>query len=483
MTPVKTKERRAALRRFLNNAWVELGVALLIIASAALLLLEVWEPHDPWWRVAGIVVSLLFAVELSLRFVVEQRKSRFFTNYFFDLLSLAPLLFPEYLWLRAFRLLRLFRLGALMSQSSRRLRAILRQTAGEQLTVLIIIAVVVVAVALVMTTIEPELRSIDDAFWWALLSLVAGEPIGVEPETTIGKLLTLLVMLGGLTVFALLTGTVSAVMADRLRMGWRTTRMEIDELEDHIIICGWNRSGPVLLREIMKTRRPLQPVVLVAEVRPADLPDGLEHDPDGYFYLGDYTRVEVLQKVGVARASRAILLADRSYPGRSDQDRDARTVLAALTIEKLYDDQVPAPAKSIFTCAELLSRDYERILKQAGVEEVVIGDEYSATILAASSRVEGVVDIANDIFSAEHGSQIFKQEVPTKWIGRKALELQYDLKVEHDCLLFAVETRVAEEPGGAAPQTKRHTITNPPAEYTMQPGDRMIVLAKEEPKW
>jgi voltage-gated potassium channel len=449
-------------------------VAGLIVLSVLLLLLEIHSPQDRFYSILGRVVNVLFFVELSVRYYAAKSKKRFFTNYWVDVLSLLPLFLPELLALRALRLLRLFRLGPLMAQSNRRIGAIFRQTYREQLTILTIILITVVIVTLGLVVLEPEVRDVEGAFWSSLFSLVAGEPIGYHPTSTIGKLLTLVIMIGGLTVFALLTGTVSAVMGDRFRKGWSINRMSLEELEGHIVVCGWNRSARVLIAEFAATEdRREHAIVIIAEKRP-ELGVELDADPDVYFLEGDYTKVEVLEKANVRHAARAVLLADKMNPMRSDQDRDARTVLAGLTIEKLNP--------KIFTCAELLSRENEEHLRLAGIEEIVIGDEYSATILATSARVRGVTEIADEIFSNRYGNQIYKRPIRREWIGMSVLELQNKIKLVYDSLLIAVERAEEDKSSGEATPYSR-TITNPPAHYAFQAGDHVILLAKKEPNW
>lgn len=473
--PREVNRRRAQLRKWLNHPITDNTVAALIVFSVIILLIEVYDPDDRFFHVLGWLVSFLFAVELCLRFAAERRKSRFFANYWIDILSVLPLFYPDFGALRALRLLRLFRLGPLMAQSNRRIGSIFRQTIGEQLTILTIIGVVVVLVTLALVTLEPQIGGVENAFWASLLSMVAGEPIGLEPRTFLGKILTLLIMMGGLTVFALLTGTVSAVMAERLQRGWTVNRVALEDLEGHIVVCGWNRSALTLLSEF-RTKRDVQhrSLVIVAETRPA-LGAELDADPDAYFVEGDYTKVDVLERCGVRTASTAILMADSSLPNRSDQDRDARTVLAGLMIEKLNPQ--------IFTCAELLSRENETHLRMAGIEEVVIGDEYSATILATSSRVRGVTEIADEIFSNRYGNQIYKKEIKPEWAGKTVLDLQHQIKFAHDSLLIAVEKSTGRESRDQRTSAYSRTITNPPAHYQFQPGDMIIFLAKEEPKW
>src|SRR5690606_36313770 len=115
---------------------------------------------------------------------------------------------------------------------------------------------------------------------------------------------------------------------------------------------GWNRRVPLIINEVTQARGHQQtPVVVVADVEEQP-PAMAAHAGNGlvYFVRGDYTRPEVLEQVRVRHAKRAIIVADTTAP-RSDQDRDARTVLAALMIERMNPE--------IYTCAELLNHDNE----------------------------------------------------------------------------------------------------------------------------
>lgn len=113
--------------------------------------------------------------------------------------------------------------------------------------------------------------------------------------------------------------------------------------------------------------------------------------------------MEVLRQAGLERAAVAILLADKTVP-RSDQDRDAHTVLAALTIEKIN--------RGIFTCVELLSRENQSHLTLAGVEEIIVPDEYGGKILAAAARNRGIVCMLDELLTRERGNNFYKSALP-----------------------------------------------------------------------
>lgn len=461
----------------MNHQAMNLTVAFLIVLSVILLFLENLYPRNAWLFWAGDLVTFLFVFELGARYYAARSKRAYFRTYWIDLLSLLSLV-SAFRAFRALRLLRLLRIGSLIGRTNRRVSSAVRQAFGAQLFIINLIFITVVTVSLALLTIEYENEAFDTmskTTWWALLSMIAGEPIGEMPVTFMGRVLTLVIMVGGLTVFALFVGTVSAVMAERLRDGAAT--MDLEELRDHIIVCGWNRSGRLLLEELEHSEETRDKhMVVVAEQRP-EFGSEIDHDPHIHFLAGDYTSSGVLKRAGIHSAASAVLLADKTVAARSDQDRDARTVLAALMMERLQP--------GIFICAELLSRDNEQHLIMAGIEEIVITDEFSATILATSSRVRGVTEIADEIFSNKYGNRIYKRPVKPEWVGKQFIDVQRVTKLEYNALLLAIEQAGvplgANPPGATTPRDLMKT--NPPADYILKEGDRLVLLAQEGPLW
>lgn len=182
-----------------------------------------------------------------------------------------------------------------------------------------------------------------------------------------------------------------------------------------------------------------------------------------YFHTADYTRIDVLQAINIVHAARAILLADASRP-RSDQDIDARTVLAALTIEKLN------PA--VYTCAQLLDRLNDVQLKVAGVDDVIVADEITSHMIAASARTQGSIEVLAELLTVQVGNQIYKTPVPPSWVDLPFWQAVDQLKQRQDALPIAIEVG----------QPKRRTLVNPPADYRLADGDQLIVIARKMPE-
>jgi voltage-gated potassium channel len=272
-------------------------------------------------------------------------------------------------------------------------------------------------------------------------------------------------MIGGLTLFAVFTGVVSAVMVQKLKGGMNVRDVELEELNDHIILCGWNRSASMIIEELQSDRQYLHtPIVLIAEFQQEpELNFEIVDRNLLYILKDDYTKIDVLKRVGVQKAKIAIILPDKTIE-RSDQDRDARTVLASLIIEKLND--------RIFTCVELLNRDNETHLQMAGVEEVVVSDEYAGNIIAAAAKNHGIISVLNELFTSKYGNQFFKVPVTERWVGRTAMEMYIWLKENFNAVLLSVEN-------GSGRSRNGHTVVNPEGDYRFQEGDYVMMISHE----
>ncbi|MCO4746014.1 MAG: NAD-binding protein [Proteobacteria bacterium] len=461
-TPPPRRGLRWWLGRFLHDPRVEIGVLLLIVLSVALLVGEVTAPMAmrPALEFAGHVLTAVFVVELSLRYWVARKKSRFFRRYWLDILAVMPVIRPLRV-LRVLRVLRLFRAGVLMSRRGGRYTQLFRGRSGELTTLASITAAMVLMGAMVLQSVESggDLGNFEAAVWFSMLSLIAGEPVGTTPTTVAGRLTTLSLMVGGLTIFGMFVATASASMVSRFSSRMEVHELDLDELENHIVVLGWNRSGPTVLAELFGPgSAPDLAVVVVSESE--ERVEGIPMDrvrPEYLYYLsGDYTRVEVLEEAGIGVAKAAVLLADETRE-RSVQDIDARTVLAALTIERLNP--------SIFTCAELTNRQNESMLKSAGVEEIVVGEWYAGVVLGSSVRTRGIVGVMDEILTADHGNGFHTVRVPAAFEGRTIAELHLLLVQEHEAILVSHKT--GDE-----------TTVNPPPGRVVRDGDELVVLAR-----
>lgn len=469
----KRRSIKHKLDRFIRHPYTDTVIIVLILISILLVIYEsTLNENDPLdqvlvtldWIIIGI-----FVVELSIRFYVAPRKRVFFRRYWIDIIAIIPL-FRTFRILRVLRLLRIFRMGILINRRLSRFTSFFSEAYGEYLSIGIVVLVVILGGSVSLYLLENEMGQTGGhfhpfykAFYWTFYTLIAGEMAPGEPQTAAGYFVTIIVMLSGLTMFAMFTGIVSAAMVQRLKLRMEDKFMDLEDLEHHIIICGWNRKARSIIEELqVDENEKHRHIVLIAEVdKMPSFDPHLVNREMIYFIPADYTNVDVLQEANVTKADKAIILADKTRT-RSDQDRDARTVLTALTIEKLNP--------TIFTCAELLNHDNEMHLHMAGVEEVIVGDDYAATVLATSAANRGIIHLVKELLTAKYGNQLMKVIATKRCQGMSFLELSDYLKEDFNAILLSVERKI---------NGKIETHVNPPKSFSIEASDHLIVIAQK----
>lgn len=473
------------MRRFFHQTWVELAVGALVMVSVALTLVEFAMDAADSGAVhrAGFqqlvrindAITYLFVVELTLRFLAARSKLRYFREFWLDILAVLPVfrVFRAGRALRLLRLVRILRVVGVTRRLSSRFPHVLRRGMVEYLFAcgLLLVTVVFGTGAMLYfegrlthgaspdaTDGEEEAFHVEHAFWFSIYSLFAGEPIPGPPRTPGGKLVAVAIMFMGVTVFAMFTGTVSAFMIERLHQEGNT--VEWESLHDHLIICGWSSRAELIIDECRRTalRRGIDIVVIAQHDQEPDLiPQALRNRA---LYLDDdFTRVAALEKAGIHRARTCIILAD-TRGGRTERDADARTILGALTVEKLNHQ--------VYTCAEVFNRDYGSHLSLGKIDNWIVAGEHGAYLLAHAAMKGGLVEVCTELLTSQRGNEFYRLKTPASWQSKTFLEALVLLKQEYDAILVAVHPS-----GGAA-------VVNPDDAYLFKPGDEIVVIARED---
>ena len=460
-SPTRSAARPVALRPAfqlvtiaLVLAWVALTLSELAAAPGTL--------AATWLDRLSTGLAVPFAIELGLRLRAASQPAAFLLEYWIDVVALLSvplsLLLPPSPVLLLFRLLRLYRLIALVRRVPLFTGFVHHRGPRRALALLGIVALCVVVSTAALLAFEsgknPGLASLDQAFWFSLFSIFATQPTPDVPMTLGGKLVSLFLIFVGLSTFAVLTGTVSAVVLSRLKL--ETKIVDLNEIKDHTIICGWSRKAEIIAREFIDgSKEDAPPLVVIAT-----------HDAERNFadprLIGrvqfiddDFTRIGALERAGIARASTCVILSDTSG-GRSEPDADARTILTALTIQSLHPH--------VYRCAELNRSEYSAHLKSGCINECVVGGEHSAFLLAQAALNHGAMSVLNELMTHRSNHKFCRIPVPRGLIGKSFVEALSHMKQEQNVLVVALAT------GGGAP-------TLNPGECRLAAGDELMIIA------
>jgi voltage-gated potassium channel len=456
-----------SLQHFFQLPTVEITIAVLIVASVVLTLIELSLPEAspllPVLDDLNQIITWLFVVELTLRFLATPVKRRFFQEYWLDLLAVLPLLrvFRFVRVIRLLRLLRLLRLIGLFNRHASVFQNLLRRGAPEYIIICGLIILTVCFGTFSLLTLErgsyPQWRNLENAFWSTFYMLFSGQPIPGAPRTLVGNLVITFILFMNATIFAMFTGTISAFMVDKLRMEGQVTDWE--HFSNHLIICGWNKKAEIIVRQYKATyKNEDTPVVVIAQLdeEPSFINAKLKEQVR--FINDDFTKVAVLEKADIRRAKTCIILSDKSH-GRSDQDADARTILAALTVERINPN--------VYTCAELINQEYGSHLEMGQVNDYVVSEEQNGFMLAQAALNPGLMGVFNELLTGEKGNQFYRLPIGSAWVGKTFLELFAHLKQTHNAILIAVS-----EPTGV--------FQINPTDYRFKSEDYVIVIAEQK---
>lgn len=394
------------LHKFINHDYTFIAIFVLIITSVVVTGVDIVSKDAGEQHICSTisqVLTAIFIVELFIRLYVAESFKLFFKDCWLEIIAVIPVA-------RSLRLLRLLRVLRLLGWGLRARRLHKLQSLGtafsENVAIIMIMLVVVSGATMGILIIEKDqnaFQSFSSAIWWAIATLMAGEPIYGEPTTIGGKLITMILMISGFTLFAVFTGVVSAYMVKRLRDDVEVGDHLLSSLKDHFIICGWNRSATNVISELQAAESTCKSdIVVITEERPQFEYKTSIKGGGIFFIQDDYTTGAVLKRAKVETARGAIFLAGKEKE-RSDLDRDARTILTALTTEKMLNES----GRGIYSCVELLNRDREKVnvLKDADVEDVIEGNEFMGHLIAHSVLVDGLIHIMRELLTSTWGSE------------------------------------------------------------------------------
>lgn len=204
---------------------ITLLVAILI--STALVMLEsipgIYNSYGHFFLISEWTLAILFVAEYYLRLLCIQNNKAFALSAFglIDLVSIlsffVSLVFPQFHFLIAIRMLRLlrifriFRLIPYLKEASYILKA-LQNSYRKIVIFLLFITIISIIVGSIMYILEsennPGFKSIPQSIYWAIVTITTVGYGDVAPATAVGKFISIILMLCGYGIIAVPTGIV-----------------------------------------------------------------------------------------------------------------------------------------------------------------------------------------------------------------------------------------------------------------------------------
>ena len=345
---------------------------------------------------------------------------------------------------------------------------------------------------LILQWLEPgDISKDDNPYWWAIVTMTTVGYGDFYPTTPAGRIFAVLIMFMGISLVSLLTASISSIfVARKIREG---KGLEQLNLTDHLIMCGWNPNGERILDSIQHLSGGIKrDLVLINEMNEEDVTQlkNRYRKIRIHFVSGDFTQEEILNRASIIDADTVIVIPNTT--GSEVATYDEKTIFATLTIKSMDP--------SIRVIAYLLDRVNLTHIKRADADEVVVGDDFSAHIVASHVVDPGVPQIANQLMESNSNSRFKRVEIPSQFVGKSYDQLFDHFRKKDGSLLIGVfaedenlgigailssdasaldnfiERKLKEGGISLQEESKINMVVNPRKGYTLKEGQRAIVI-------
>ena len=272
--------------------------------------------------------------------------------------------------------------------------------------------------------------------------------LDTRPETVGGQLFSILLLFAGVAIFLYVAGNIVEIIARGVLTGaWveRRRRRTIEELRDHVIICGYGRVGQRIAFEFREAG-----ARYVVVDRSAQALEVAKEQGDLYI-VGDGTQDRYLREAGLERARGLVV----------SSDSDADNVSITLSARSARDD--------ILIVARASTGEAAQKLRLAGADRIVqpystAGREMATLVL--KPQVAAFLDAVSPI----GGPDLLFEEIEVKEGGATSGKSIGELRIRGRTGAMVVALRRS---GG-------DFETTPAPDARLEPGDVMVAVGTPE---
>lgn len=298
-----------------------------------------------------------------------------------------------------------------------------------------------------------EGQSAGDSLFMTAITLTAVGYEEVWPLSPVGRVFTMVLLVGGLTWLGLWFATLTSLIVELDLKGAlrrRRNMNEIAHMKDHVIVCGAGRTG----RQVAQELETMTSHFVIIEKDPRRIQELREFLPDAHVIEGDATHDHVLLEAGLLEAKGLVACLSK----------DTDNLFVCLS------------ARDLAATVKIVARAYEEEtmdkLYRAGADHVVSPNVSSAIRMASVLLRPSAVTFLDIATRSSDLALRMEQTVigeRSDVAGRTLMEARIPQRT--GLIVIALRKK-------AAP---RHDfVFNPVASTRLEAGDEVIVLGQED---
>ncbi|WP_227937501.1 potassium channel family protein [Alkalihalobacillus deserti] len=286
-----------------------------------------------------------------------------------------------------------------------------------------------------------------DGIWWAFITVSTVGYGDFVPESTITRVLAILLIFVGVGFMTLL---VTSFAGAAVQINQSTKEGGISFVgEGHVIIIGWNERSRHTITTI-QSENPHLKIVLIDDTL-AELPNDYRKI---HFVKGNSSEDAVLKQANIGLASVVLITANNQA---NEFSADARSVLTTLAIK----GQNP----SVYTIVELLTRNQVENAKRAGADTCIISTLLTGDLLTSTLLHPKTSGVIRELFEFERMSLISIKPLDSSLLGESFVHVWPNAYKNGDLPLGI--------------KRGEQIFIHPPASLKLEVDDQLIVIVSQ----
>ncbi len=283
--------------------------------------------------------------------------------------------------------------------------------------IFIVIAVATLAVFDSETKTDSGIETMFDSVWFTLVTIMAGY-FDYCVSSVKGRIAALIMLALGMVLLSVITGKIASTFTES-QMKYDRGLRKLRKMKGHFIICGWRPNFEKILDTVLKSNPDIMPdMVVLVNNAPSEQIEQLRSDvrfKELNYISGDFADESTLRRAYIQTAERALIICDRSK-NYSNLEIDSRTVLAVQMIENINP--------SIYIAAELIDSKFEKHLRLAHCDEIILTQDYEHSLLATASSGQGYSNVIKSLIGDDAESGILISDIPSSFVGKTYKEYE-----------------------------------------------------------
>ena len=257
--------------------------------------------------------------------------------------------------------------------------------------------------AIIISFIEGgDFNNIWNSLWWTIVTMTTVGYGDMAPDSSLGRVLAIIIMFCGISLIAIITGTISSIFtANKIMEGKGLGNINFTK---HTLICGWNKNINEIINSLIAKDKQCN-IVLINNQNEDTVNSILSafQKSSIKYVKGDFSIDTILTKANAQHAKNAIIL------NGQELKNDEKVILATLTLKKI--------SNNIKVVAQITDKEKVSFLKRANVDAVLINDNFESFMATSHISNPSIAHAIEQIIDSTSSNRIENREIPSHLIG------------------------------------------------------------------